>query len=109
MIDKPSEKEQEYFIRKELERIKAMREEHHQKQAETERAKLKELHFMHCPKCVQTMTTVTLTGVEVEICPGCGGMYLDQGELERLTQGAKHGALAGALESARRIWTEITK
>jgi hypothetical protein len=108
MIDKPSEKEQEYFIRKELERIKAMREEHHQKQAEAERQRLKELHLMHCPKCGQTMTTVSLTGVDVEICPGCGGMYLDQGELEKLTQSAKHGALAGALASARRIWTEIT-
>ena len=108
MIDKPSDKEQEYFIRKELERIKALRDEHHQKQAEAERQRLKELHYMHCTKCGQTMATVTLTGVDVEICPGCGGMYLDQGELMKLTESAKHGKLAGALASARRIWSEIT-
>ena len=107
MIDKPSDKEQEYFIRQDLERIKAMREEHHQKQAEAERQRLKELHYMHCVKCGQTMTTVTLTGVEVEVCPGCGGVYLDAGELERLTDSSRHGALAGALASARRIWHEI--
>jgi uncharacterized protein len=107
MIDKPSDKEQEYFIRKELERIKALRDEHHQKQAEAERQRLKELHYMHCAKCGQTMTTTTLTGVDVEICPGCGGMYLDQGELMKLTETAKQGKLAGALASARRIWEEI--
>jgi acetyl-CoA carboxylase beta subunit len=107
MIDKPSDKEQEYFIRKELERIKALRDEHHQKQAEAERQRLKELHYMHCTKCGQMMTTTTLTGVEVEICPGCGGMYLDQGELARLTESSKRGALASAIESARRIWKEI--
>ena len=108
MIDKPSEKEQEYFIRKDLERLKAMRDEHSKKQKEEERAKLKELHFMHCTKCGQKMATVTLTGVEVELCSGCGGMYLDQGELSKLTEVSKHGALVGAIASARRIWTEIT-
>ena len=109
MIDRPSDHEQEYFIRKDLERLKAMRDEHHKKQQEEERARLKELHFMHCTKCGQEMTTVTLTGVEVELCPGCGGMYLDQGELAKLTESSKRGALAAAISSARRIWSEIGK
>jgi uncharacterized protein len=107
MIDKPSDKEQEYFIKKDLERLKAMRDEHFQKQQEAERNRLKELHFMHCTKCGQKMTTIQLTGVDVELCPGCGGMYLDQGELAKLIEGNKHGALAGAITSARRIWREI--
>jgi NADH pyrophosphatase NudC (nudix superfamily) len=107
MIDKPSDKEQEYFIKKELEKIKAMREEHFLKQKEAERAKLKELHHMHCPKCGQTMSTVTLTGVEVDVCPGCGGMYLDQGELAQLVDASHHSRLAGALASARRMWHEL--
>jgi uncharacterized protein len=108
MIDKPSDKEQEYFIRKELERIKAMREEHVQKQQAAERARLKDLHFMRCAKCGQTMTTISLTEIDVELCPGCGGMYLDQGELAKLIEANQHGALASAITSARRIWGEIT-
>jgi formylmethanofuran dehydrogenase subunit E len=108
MIDRPSEKEQEYFIRQDLERIKAMRDEHLLKQKEAERAKLKEIHFMHCAKCGQVMTTINLTGVDVELCSGCGGMYLDQGELAKLTEKNKRGALSAAIESARRIWKEIS-
>jgi hypothetical protein len=107
MLEKPSDKEQEYFIKKDLERIKAMRDEHMKKQQETERARLKELHYMHCAKCGQEMTTVTLSGVEVELCPGCGGMYLDQGELAKLTEQNRRGALSAAIESARRIWKEL--
>jgi len=107
MINRPSDKEQEYFIRKDLERLKAMREEHLKQQQEDERAKLKELHFMHCTKCGQQMATVMLTGVEVELCPGCGGMYLDQGELAKLTESSRRGALASAIESARRMWKEM--
>ena len=109
MIDRPSEKEQEYFIKKDLERLKAMRAEHLQKQQAAEREKLKELHFMRCAKCGQQMATVTLSGVDVDVCSGCGGMYLDAGELEKLTESAKRGSLAAAIAGARRMWTEVIK
>ena len=39
MIDRPSDQEQEYFIRKDLERLKAMRDEHMKKQQDAERYK----------------------------------------------------------------------
>jgi len=109
MIDQPSDKEQEYFVRKDLERIRAMREEHLKKQQEEERKRLRDLHYMRCAKCGQEMATVTLSDVEVEICSGCGGVYLDAGELERLTEASKRGSLASAITNARRIWREITK
>ena len=109
MSDRPSDKEQEYFIKRDLERIKAMRDEHLRKQQEEERARLKELHFMHCAKCGQQMATVSLTGVEVEVCSGCGGVYLDAGELEKLTASSRQGALAGAIATARRLWKEVAK
>ena len=62
-----SEKEEEYFLRKEMERLKAIREEHARRTAVEERQKLKDLHFMHCAKCGQRMETTTLTDVEVEL------------------------------------------
>ncbi len=104
MVVKPSEKEEEYFIRLEAERLKKMQEEYRRTLAEDERRKLKELHFMHCPKCGQEMATTTLGGVEVEVCPGCRGVYLDDGELEKVTEERARSVFASALLSLRRIW-----
>lgn len=104
MILKPSDKEQEYFIRLEAERIKQLQAEHRTKMAEEDRRRLKELHFMHCPKCGQAMATTTLGGVEVEVCPGCRGLFLDDGELDKLTEERARGVFASALGSLRRLW-----
>jgi len=103
----PSEKEEEYFLRQEMERLRKLREEHARQQAAEERARLKELHFMHCTKCGQRMETTTLSGVEVEICPDCGGLYLDAGELEKLLDSKRQGPFASALASVRRLWGEV--
>lgn len=104
MIEKPSDKEQEYFLRQEAERLKELREEHRKKVAEAERQRLKELHYLHCPKCGQKMTTTTLNEVEVEVCPGCRGMFLDDGELDKLGGEGTRGRFASALASLRRQW-----
>jgi len=48
---KPTEREEEYFVRIEQE-LRQQREEQKKKQAsKEEKEKLKELHFMKCPKC----------------------------------------------------------
>ena len=39
-----------------------------------------------CPKCGSQMLPVPRFGVEIDQCTGCGGIFLDQGELEVLTQ-----------------------
>ena len=78
-------KEDEYFFKKDQALIEKMRVEADARHKEME-DKNKELgHWMKCPKCG--------TGLEVEKyrrlvlldrCPGCGGIYLDKGELEIL-------------------------
>ncbi len=78
-------KEDEYFFRKDQALIEKMRLEADARHKEME-DKNKELgHWMKCPKCG--------TGLEEEKygrlvlldrCPGCGGIYLDKGELEIL-------------------------
>ncbi len=103
----PSEKEQEYFLRQEMERLKAIREERARRQAEEERARLKELHYLHCAKCGQTMETTKVAEVEIEVCPDCGGVYLDAGELEKLVDAHKRGPFANALGLVRRLWGEV--
>jgi hypothetical protein len=106
MIQKPSDKEQEYFLRLEAERLKQLREEHERKVAEEARRVLKELHFMRCPKCGQELTTTALHEVAVDVCPGCRGMFLDDGELEKLTEERARGRFSLALASLRRLWRE---
>lgn len=102
----PSDKEQEYFHREEMERLKRLRDEHRRQQEVVERQKLKDLHFMHCPKCGVEMATTAMHGIEVEVCPGCGGIYLDAGELDRVLEEQERGGFASALAGLRRWWKE---
>ena len=37
-----------------------------------------------CPKCGAEMRTYERSGLHVEQCSGCRGVFLDRGELERL-------------------------
>lgn len=39
---------------------------------------------MICPVCKKPMLTVELQRVEIDYCPDCSGIWLDQGELELL-------------------------
>jgi hypothetical protein len=86
MIDKPSEKEDEYFKREELTTIKRMREDAASKLQVEERERLKKLHWLRCPKCGMEMTEIDYRDVEVDACFACGGMYFDKGEVEKLLE-----------------------
>ena len=81
---KPGTDEQDYFQRDEQEKLykAAAKKKDAEKRAAAER--LREAHWMCCCKCGVTMETVAFRGVEIERCPGCGGVYLDKGELETL-------------------------
>ena len=37
-----------------------------------------------CPKCGEQMRTYERSGMHIEQCTGCRGVFLDRGELERL-------------------------
>ncbi len=39
---------------------------------------------MDCPVCTNAMITLELDDVEIDHCLGCGGIWLDAGELEML-------------------------
>lgn len=93
---KPSSNEEEYFLRHEAEKLKRTAE---QLKGETEKARreeLKRLHWMHCPKCGMELTEIEYRGIHVDKCFACGGVYLDDGELEEIAQGEDdQGLLAG--------------
>ncbi len=37
-----------------------------------------------CVKCDSVLDRTTVAGMEVDLCPQCGGLWLDKGEVERL-------------------------
>jgi hypothetical protein len=52
-------------------------------EAASERERLKQLHFMKCPKCGHDMKEEDLQGLKVDRCTFCEGVYFDAGELEQ--------------------------
>ena len=92
-MQKPSEKEEEYFARQAIERMKKEAAERQAKMGEEEKKKLKELHYMHCPKCGHPLAELGYKGIKIDRCMHCQGVWLDAGELEQVTQRA--GLLAG--------------
>lgn len=41
---------------------------------------------MNCPVCDGKLREIEKYGVTVDICPGCKGVWLDRGELEKIVQ-----------------------
>jgi hypothetical protein len=83
-MTRPSENEEEYFLRQELQKRREAVQQKHAEMAEGERAKLKELHWMRCAKCGAELQEVEFRSVKIDKCFSCGGVYLDDGELEQL-------------------------
>lgn len=93
MIHKPSEKEEEYFKKQEIERLKKLQEEKEKQMKEEEKKKLKELHFMKCPKCGMDMQEIDYKGIKIDKCFSCEGIFLDKGELEEVIRKEGEGIL----------------
>lgn len=84
--------EDEYFKRIEAEqkaKLKAKLDAEAQVASAEER---KKLHWNKCGKCGSDMDTKAFRGVEIEVCPSCGSVLLDPGELEQLA-GADNSAV----------------
>jgi hypothetical protein len=77
-----SDKEEEYFLRQEAEKLKAQAAAHRQAMEEEERRFLKEQHFMRCPKCGMELQEIVFREVHIDKCFSCGGVYFDDGELD---------------------------
>ena len=86
--------ENDYFRRKEQELIEKLRA----KRAEAEQAKSSEASALQCPKCDGSLVEITFEEVQIDRCNNCHGVWLDAGELERLT-GQESGWLSGFWKS----------
>jgi Zn-finger nucleic acid-binding protein len=82
MPDKPSRNEEEYFAKAEAERLKKIK-----RSAEDEaRAAERRSHLMKCPRCGADLGVEHFSGIEVERCPECHGIWFDADEAERLVE-----------------------
>ena len=88
-------REDQYFAERDRELLERLRRS---KSGEAE-ATLKEAALMRCPKCGTHLQQHTLHEVVVEECPSCHGMWLDQGELEKVASREHEGWIARWLRS----------
>jgi len=84
-------KEDQYIVQQEEKlmkehtvRIQKQKEEEDTKRLEEEKKKLKDLHYMRCPKCGMELEEVTFMNILIDMCNECHGMWLDRGELEAM-------------------------
>jgi len=89
----PSNAEDEYFKREQIEKLRAARAEANSELADEAKAAAKKTHWMHCPKCGMELAEIEYRGVQVDNCFSCGGMFLDAGEAEKILEFEEPGAL----------------
>jgi hypothetical protein len=91
VVEQDRKREDEWFLQNErqlLEAARIARLKREQERSQTEKAeetrRLKDLHFMKCPKCGHDMKEETVEGVSADRCTHCEGIFLDAGELEQI-------------------------
>jgi uncharacterized protein len=94
---KPSTSEEEYFVREDAEKKRRLAIQAKKDKEAEELKRLKDLHYMHCPKCGLQMHEVKLRGVDVDVCFSCNGVFLDAGELEKLEKPETRGIMSSIL------------
>lgn len=91
---KSTSKEEEYFAQHELERRRKLALEREAQLAAEERKRLKELHWMRCPKCGMELEELDYRGTKIDTCGACRGVWLDAGEMESIASSEKESFLA---------------
>ncbi len=94
---KPSTSEDEYFVREDAEKKRKLALQAKKEKEAAELKALRDLHWMHCPKCGLDMHEMKLRGVDVDVCFSCNGVFLDQGELEHLEKPESKGLMNAIL------------
>ena len=104
MDDLTRKREDEWFLQNEsklLEEVRAAREkrdlERKARETDEERRRLKEQHWMRCPKCGHALRAEDLDGIEIDRCTFCEGFFMDAGELEQLFLQKERGQRQGIL------------
>jgi uncharacterized protein len=89
VVEQDRKREDEWFLQRQL--LEAARiarlareQERSAKEKAEETKRLKDLHFMKCPKCGHDMVEETIEALSADRCTHCEGLFLDAGELEQI-------------------------
>ena len=88
-------REDQYFAERDRKLMAKLRRGEEGEAEET----LKKAAHMRCPKCGERLQQRSMHGVEVDECPACHGMWLDQGELEKIGKRESDGWIARWLKT----------
>ena len=83
--DKQKGHEDDYFARRDRELLEKMCRERREHSAQAQGG------TMQCPRCGTALNERVQHGVTIDECPSCGGMWLDQGELEHIARREEEG------------------
>ena len=91
MVEDERKREDEWFRANEkrlLDEARVAREKREAERAgalqESERKRLREAHFMKCPKDGHDLKEEVLEGVTIDRCTFCEGVFFDAGELDQV-------------------------
>jgi hypothetical protein len=98
-LHKPSDQEDEYFAREEIEKKHRLAMKQAEELAEKTKEELKRLHHMKCPNCGMDLQALKKGPLQVDTCFHCRGVWLDEGEMEKLQAHGLHesGAVMKAI------------
>lgn len=82
--DKTRKAEDEFIAKEQAEKTKRLKDQLKEQRLEQEREQTKALCYMKCPKCGSDLNEVTFRGIKIDRCLNCDGVWLDEGELEKL-------------------------
>jgi len=80
-------RENDWFRQNEEKLIEAARKKRETAEVARQTADAEErrrAHWQKCPKCGSDMKVEKVSGIEIEKCPSCEGIFFDRGELEEL-------------------------
>jgi Zn-finger nucleic acid-binding protein len=86
-------KEDIYFAQKDRELIAKLKEEMKKVDKPGEGGQQ-----LVCPKCQGTLQSYVFMEIFLDRCQGCGGLWLDQGELERILKKIPRGPLTSLID-----------
>ena len=94
---KGSQSEEEYFVREDAEKKRKLAMQAAREAVGAEKKRLKDLHWMRCPKCGMELHEIDFRGIDVDVCFNCHGVFLDQGELAAIVKQETQGVMGSIL------------
>ena len=93
--------EEEYFKKIQAEKLEAIKARQESAAAAEAYEARKALHYNKCGRCGADMKARMFQGVEIDVCPECGTVLLDPGELETLAGEDHTGVINSVAEFFR--------